>query len=174
MALKSGMITALVLADGAPEELAATLSALVPAVIQGLVGDAVIIVRQPDATVQCIAEIAGASMAMVADGDPWLAGAGLARRNWLLCLRSGDVPGEGWMRAVDRFLAAAVREGRPLGRFSRTGLGAVAALSRLAEAMAGTRTVRAGDVVHRDWLTAGEPARVRPVRLGATIGRDSA
>ena len=166
-------MTGLVLAEGPSEEVAVTLAALVPAVVEGLLGDAVVIARQPDPAVATIAEIAGASLA-VAPGkaDPWQAGGRLARREWLLCLKSGDVPGEGWMRAVDRFLAAAVREGRPLGRFSRTGPGAAAALSRLAEAMAGTRTVRAGDVVQRDWLASRGGARVRPVRIAARIERD--
>jgi hypothetical protein len=168
------MMTGLILAEGLPEEVALTLAALVPAVVEGLLGDAVVIARQPHPAVAMIAEIAGASLA-VAPGkaDPWQAGASLARREWLLCLKSGDVPGEGWMRAVDRFLAAAVRQGQPLGRFSRTGLDAAAAFSRLSEGVAGTRTVRAGDVVQRGWLAARDGARVRPVRIAARIERDT-
>ena len=172
-ALKSGMITALVLAEGAPEELAATLSALVPAVVEGLVGDAVIIARQAEAAVKNIAEIAGANVAIAADGDPWRAGAALARRDWLLCLRSGDVPGEGWMRAVDRFLAGPARAGQPLARFSRRQAGLASAFADLAARVRGTQVVRAGDLARRDWLIARAPARVRPVRLVAAIERDS-
>ena len=169
------MMTGLVLAEGSPEDVAVTLAALVPAVVEGLLGDAVVIARQPDPALATIAEIAGASLAFApGNADPWRAGGRLARREWLLCLKSGDVPGEGWMRAVDRFLAAAVREDRPLGRFSRTGLGAAAALSRLAEAMAGTRTVRPGDLVQRNWLASREGERVRPLRIAARIERDSA
>jgi hypothetical protein len=169
------MMTGLILAEGSPEEAAVTLAALVPAVVEGLLGDAVVIARQPDPALATIAEIAGASLVVApANTDPWQAGGRLARRDWLLCLQSGDVPGEGWMRAVDRFLSGAAREGRPLGRFSRTGLGASAALSRLAEGTAGTRTVRAGDLVRRDWLAARDGSRVRPVRIAARIERDAA
>src|SRR5688500_6335541 len=116
------MMTALVLAEGEPEALAATLSALVPAVVEGLVSDAVVIVRDAHPTVATMAEVAGASLAVISDkADPWREGGRLARRDWLLCLQSGDVPGEGWMRAVERFLAVAIRRGEPLGRFYRSG-----------------------------------------------------
>ena len=172
--LESGMITALVLADGAPENLAATLAALVPAVVEGLVGDAVILARRADPLMTDIAEIAGANFTVVSpDADPWRAGAALARREWLLCLRAGDMPGEGWMRAVDRFLAASARGGQPFGRFSRRPLRGASVFTGIAERLAGTRTVRAGDLVRRDWLTARATARVRPGRIGAAIGRSS-
>jgi hypothetical protein len=166
------MMTALILAEGAPEGLAVTLGALVPAVVEGLIGDAVVIGRQADSPTEAIAEVAGAAIVIASPGtDPWREGAALARREWLLCLQSGDVPGDGWMRAVDRFLAAAARNGQPLGRFSRKA-GAASVLIDLAERVAGTRTVRPGDLVRRDRLTGREPARVRPVRIGARLKRD--
>ena len=167
------MMTALVFADGAPEELAATLGALVPAVVEGLVGDAVIITPQPNPVITGIAEVAGTKIVIASPAaDPWRLGATHARREWLLCLKSGDVPAEGWMRAVDRFLASSAQAGRPLARFSRRRAGPVSALVDLAERVMGTRTVRAGDLVRRDWLMAGDPARVRSFRIGATIERD--
>jgi len=43
----------------------------------------------------------------------------------------------------------------------------------MVERVAGTRTVRAGDLVRRTWL-AGDAGRVRPVRIGAAIERDPA
>ena len=76
------------------------------------------------------------------------------------------------MRALDRFLASAARAGQPLARFSRRQASPASALVNLAEHMMGTRTVQAGDLVRRDWLTAGDPARVRPIRIGAAIERD--
>jgi hypothetical protein len=168
------MMTALILCEDDPETLATTLSALVPAVVEGLMGDAVVIVRHADAAVAEISEIAGASLAVVPpDADPWRAGVRLARRDWLLCLQSGDVPGEGWMRAVDRFLVAAARGGQPLGRFARRDFGPTALL-RLAERVTGTRMVRAGDLVRRDWLALDGGARVRPVRIAARIEREGA
>jgi hypothetical protein len=110
------MMTGLVLAEGSPEEVAVTLAALVPAVVEGLLGDAVVIARQPDPALATIAEIAGASLAFApGNADPWRAGGTLARREWLLCLKSGDVPGEGWMRAVDRFIASGRSRGSAAG-----------------------------------------------------------
>jgi hypothetical protein len=168
------MLTGLILADGHPEDLAATLTALVPAVVEGLMGDAVVIATGPDPAVAAIAEIAGASLALAPAGaDPWRAGGSLARREWLLCLKAGDMPADGWMRGVDRFLAAAGRDGRPLGRLARTGAPADALL-RLAEGVAGTRIVRAGDLVRRDWLATGDGTRVRPVPIAGRIARAAA
>src|SRR3954465_12614716 len=112
------MLTALIHSEGPPDALAATLASLVPGVVEGLVGDAVIVARQAAPATAGIAEVAGAKLVVAPDGaDPWRAGAAQARREWLLCLEAGDVPGEGWMRAVDRFLAA-TRGSQPLGRFS--------------------------------------------------------
>jgi hypothetical protein len=167
------MLTGLILAEGEPEHLAVTLGALVPAVVEGLVGDAVVVARRPDAALATIAEIAGANLAIASLGaDPWRQGASLARRDWLLCLNAGDIPADGWMRAVDRFLATAARERQPVGRFSRKGASASESLSRLAEAVAGTRTIRAGDLVQRDWLATRNGARVRPFAIAARIERD--
>ena len=164
------MITGLVLAHGAPDHLALTLGSLVPAVVEGLMGDAVVIARCEDPGLAAIAEIAGARLVVAAPGvDPWRAGAPLARREWLLCLRSGDMPDEGWIRAVDRFLGAVGRDGPPLGRFSRKGLGAAESLSRSVESVAGTQTIRAGDLVRRSWLVNRDGGRLRPVRIAARI-----
>jgi hypothetical protein len=104
--------------------------------------------------------------------NPWQQASSLARREWLLCLQAGDVPGEGWIRALDRFLAAALRDGGPMGRFARKG-GAGQALSRVTAAVAGTRIVRPGDIVRRDWLTAEDRRRVQPLPIAASIERDS-
>ena len=167
------MVTGLILAEGASEEVAMTLAALVPAVVEGLMGDAVIVARQADSALKSIAEVAGANLVIAPlDTDPWRTGAIHARREWLLCLQSGEVPREGWMRAVERFLAIAPRRHQPLGRFSRRQAGHL--FIDLVDRVTGTRSVRAGDLARRDWLTARQPARVRPMRIGAVIERDFA
>jgi hypothetical protein len=166
------MLTAVILAERDPENLAATLGALVPAVVEGLLGDAVVVARLADAAVATIAESAGASLAVApGDADPWREGGRFARRDWLLCLRAGDVPADGWMRAVDHFLVSSARNGRPLGRFSRAESGLAGSFSRVVERMAGTRSVRAGDLVQRSWLDAHKGARVRPLPIAARIER---
>jgi hypothetical protein len=167
------MITALVLAERGPEALATTLGALVPAVVEGLVGDAVVITRQASAEVANVAEFAGAALVLAsADADPWRAGAARARRPWLLCLAGGDIPGDGWMRSVDRFLIAATRHAHVLGRFSRP-VELRTLVPGIAERWTGVDTARAGDLAHRRWLEAEPRARVRPVRIEATIERDA-
>ena len=162
------MLTALIIADASSEDLAVTLGALVPAVVDGLLGDAVVVATHHDPAVTRIAEVAGASLVVTSGGDPWLMGAAAARRDWLLCLEAGDVPGDGWLRATDRFLASAIRGNRPLGRFSRPG--AASALLRFKERWTGTRSVRAGDLVRRSWLMS-KTGRERPVQIGAVMER---
>ncbi|MXQ13699.1 hypothetical protein [Microvirga makkahensis] len=158
------MITVLVRVTHGPEALAATLSALVPAVAAGLVGDAVILSRRQDGTLAKVADAVGASL-MVAEEMSWAEGARTARRDWLLCLDDGDIPQEDWIRILDRFVALTPPE-RGLARFRRdTGM---AGLLRRAFARS---SVRAGDLVHRRILLHEVKARA-PVRLSARIERD--
>src|SRR3712207_2202092 len=164
------MITGLVLADRAGEDLAASLAALVPAVVEGLIGDAVILAQEADPQVAAMADVAGAALVTFSNGDPWRAGAAVARREWLLCLDAGDVPGEGWMRAADSFLSGALRRGQPLGRFARRPREAAIIVGSLIEETLGARGARAGDLVQRRWLAEGD-GRVRPVRIRAVIRR---
>ena len=166
------MITGVVLVEHGAERLATTLGSLVPAVVEGVMGDAVVIVRRPDAAVASVAEVAGASIVTIGPGaDPWRAGAALARREWLLCLADGDLPREGWMRAADQFLTIATRGGQPLGRFSRS-CGLASAVLDFTERWTGARKVRAGDLVHRRWLETKNAPRARPIRIAAAIARD--
>jgi hypothetical protein len=158
------MITVLVRVTHGPEALAATLSALVPAVAAGLVGDAVILAGRPDEGVSRVADAAGATL-IVAQDASWRAGASAARRDWLLCLDDGDIPQEGWIRVLERFVGLGGQE-RGLARLRRQNSirGALAALLRRS-------SVRAGDLVHRRVLLDGMKART-PVRLSAKIERD--
>jgi hypothetical protein len=165
------MITALILADGRLEALATTVSALVPAVADGLVADAVVLSRGHDAQIERAAEAVGAAFLVAPAGDdPWAAGAAVARRDWVLCLGAGDLPSEGWMRAVDRFVALAPPE-RRFGRLPRrhpTLLGRLLGLAFLARSDA----IRPGDIIHRSMLT--QPRRPRPLTVGAFVERDPA
>lgn len=159
------MITVLVRVTHGPEALAATLGALVPAVAAGLVGDAVILARAPDEILAKVADAAGASL-VAGEEASWTEGARIARRDWLLCLDDGDIPQEGWIRVLDRFVALAQPE-RGLARLRRHPIG-MAGLMRRAFSR---RSVQAGDLVHRRVLLGGVRPRP-PVRLSATIGRD--
>ncbi|TXM57742.1 hypothetical protein [Methylobacterium sp. WL120] len=171
------MISALVLvADpgdaDALDRLADSLGALVAGVAAGLVGDAVIVAAAMDPGVDTIADATGASLVVMPPGaNPWVAGAALARRDWVLCLEAGDVPGDGWIRTLDRFVGTAGADA--LGRLSRPHASLATRLAVWAEAMVGAGVARPGDVVRRDRLTeAGTFApRLTPRRLIARIDR---
>jgi len=161
----SRMITVLVRVTRGPEALAATLSALVPAVAAGLIGDAVILAEKQDETLAKVADAAGANL-VVAQRGSWAEGAKVARRDWLLCLDDGDIPQEGWIRVLDRFVTLSKPE-HGLARMRSQRAGLVDALAGLF----GRSSVRGGDLVHRRVLL--NEVRVRmPVRLSATIKRD--
>jgi len=164
------MITALIRTRHGPEALAVTLSALVPAVTAGLVGDAVILAEGQDEAIARVAEAAGAVLVM-AQGDPWTVGARAARHDWLLCLDAGDVPQEGWIRVLERFVGASVPAGAS-GRLRRP-RGMKQAVIGFLSALARRRTVEAGDLVHRSRLT-GSVRFPAPVRLPASVERDPA
>jgi hypothetical protein len=159
------MITVLIRVTHGPEALAATLSALVPAVAVGLVGDAVILADRQDDTLAKVADAVGATL-VVAERGSWTEGARVARRDWLLCLDDGDIPQEGWIRVLDRFVALS-RPEQGLARMRRRRAGLLSAFTNL---IAGSR-VRGGDLVHRQVLMSEVRGRM-PVRLSAIIERD--
>ncbi|RVU21876.1 hypothetical protein [Methylobacterium oryzihabitans] len=170
------MFTAVVHVAGAGspstvDALADTLSALVDGVAAGVIGDAVIATahaRDPDYVT--IAESTGAIL-VACGATPWTAAAAVARRAWLLCLDAGDVPAEGWVRTLDRFAATAGPQ-IVLARLARPGATVLERLAARREALAGTRTVRAGDVVRRDAVRAGLPLkRVKAWPLRASVTR---
>ncbi|MFE1601917.1 hypothetical protein [Methylobacterium sp. ID0610] len=150
------------------EALADSLSALVAGVAAGVVGDAVIVAADPtDRDLALVADRTGA--ALVARGaDPWFAAAAVARRSWLFCLEAGDVPAEGWIRTLDRF-AGTAPEG-VLGRLRRPHAPLPHRLAARIETVAGTRTMRAGDVVRREALPLAGRLRVR--RLNGMLMRE--
>jgi F0F1-type ATP synthase membrane subunit c/vacuolar-type H+-ATPase subunit K len=163
------MITGLVLVERGVEALAVTLAALVPGVAEGLVGDAIVIARAPDRDIERVADATGATLVELSAGeDPWRAAAPLARRDWLFCLSAGDVPGEGWIRAIDRFALAAAGAGLPQGRLARA-RSVPERLALLGEGRVRAARLRPGDLVHRGRLD--DPAR-RIVPVAARILRD--
>lgn len=194
------MISVLIRAEHGVEALAVTLRALIPAAVDGLVGDAIVLAPEPDPVLEAVAEEVGAVF-VVASVDSWRQGARVAKRDWILCLDEGDMPSEGWIYAIERFFAASPSEGS-FGRFDRrrpTLIDAVKEkirhfleLSRekwpparvkkkgrtndgagfaRKEPDLGPKHVQAGDLVHRTVLLGGR-ASARPIRLAAVIERD--
>jgi hypothetical protein len=166
----ASMISVLIRVKHGPEALAATLSALVPAVAAGLVGDAVIITAQPDDAIVAVAEASGATLVVTAD-RMWHRGAVSARKEWMLCLEDGDIPQEGWIRVLDRFITFGAAEHRP-ARMKRKA-GPFQAVVDRTRAFCGLSNISPGDLVHRQIL-AGSQRRHSPIRLSARIERDPA
>ena len=158
------MISVVIIAEHGVEPLAATLRALVPGVVEGLVGDAVVLAARPEEVVANLVEGFGAKLVM-ADDLSWASGARVARREWILCLDAGDVPGEGWMAALDRFVALSPPD-RELGRLQRTG----SWRARL-RSFVPTRHIQAGDLVRRDLLLRNAGAPRQAARIPAAISR---
>ncbi len=150
------------------DRLADTLSVLVSGVAGGLVGDAIIVVPREAPAVATVAEATGAVLVTHAGGAPFAAGATRARRDWILCLEAGDVPAEGWIRTLDRFIGMAKPE-IGIGRFHRTAPLRTRLLARV-EGVIGARGVKAGDVVRKEDLL-GRSGRTGRLRVRALNGR---
>ena len=165
------MISALVRLSHGIDALGATLTALVPAVTEGLVGDAVVLVSRPDDEVATIAEAVGASVVVTEVRDPWRAGAAAARHDWVLCLDDGDVPSAGWIRALERFVALGHAE-RRFGRLRRRPRTLGRALVEIGQSVVRRHRVGAGDLVRRSLLLGSARPKHGPVRLAALVERD--
>jgi hypothetical protein len=157
----------------AVDQLADSLGALVAGVAAGLVGDAVIIVPAHNPTIESVAEATGAKVVLRGRGaSPWSAGAKAARRDWVLCLEAGDVPAEGWIRLLDRFIGTA-RPEVSLARLRRPHTGLPARIAARGERVIGATAPRPGDLVRRERLLAGPKfaGRLKARPLAARLDR---
>lgn len=156
----------------AVERLADTLSALVEGVAAGLVADAVIVSAQAFSGLEIIADGSGAALVVSGSENPWRAAARAARRDWLLCLEAGDLPREGWIRSVDRFVGTA-RPDIVLGRLHRSHAALGDRLGALVDTLINRATTRPGDLVRRVSLLGAPPPspRQRPKALSAWVDR---
>lgn len=155
------------------DRLADTLSALVPGVAAGLVADAVIVAGSANAAVSALAEEAGATLVLhQRNASPWHLGAKTARHDWVLCLEAGDIPREGWIRILERFVETA-RPDVGLARLRRLDAGLPARLAARSERVIGVRTPREGDLVRRDRLLHAGIfiPRLKPRQLAARLDR---
>ncbi len=151
------------------DRLADTLGVLVSGVAGGLIGDAVIVSGRASEAVAAVAEATGAALVVHGGAGPYAAGAALARRDWILCLEAGDVPAEGWIRTLDRFVGTA-RPETGLGRLRRPAAGWRARLIGRIEILTGAPRARAGDVVRREALRCG-PAFAARLKVRPLIAR---
>lgn len=103
------MLSAIIATHESERMLVPTLSALVPAVAAGLLGEVVVAdAGSRDATAE-VAEIAGCRFISSSEplGVRLKAAALQTRAPWLMFLRAGVVPEPGWIAATERFMQAA-------------------------------------------------------------------
>ena len=162
------MLSVLIETHNAERPLAFTLSALVPAVVEGLLRRVVVIDRGSTDETALVAVGAGCSYYSETDIDVALAE---LRTPWVFFLKPGAVPQEGWEEVARRHMEG---EGGP-ARFSLAadaGLGAVrkifgAKQSLDAGLLARLETVRP---LLRDGVIFDDlPQRLKPIRLKHTI-----
>lgn len=102
------MLTAVILAvDGDEERLGRTLASLVPGVLDGLVRDAIVVDGGRSAGLALVADHAGCGTA-----PDLAAGVAAAKGEWLLIVRAGARPQNGWGDAVREHLAGSRRPAR--------------------------------------------------------------
>ncbi len=100
------MISVVLVASEDLTGLAAQLAMLVPAAVDGLVKE-VVLVGGGHPGVEALAEDSGARV-ITASGDvaaQLMAGAGAARGDWILTLRDSPILREGWREPVEKHLA---------------------------------------------------------------------
>ena len=97
------MISVVLVASEDLPGLAAQMAMLVPAAVDGLVKE-VILVADGEPGVEALADDSGARLVTTA-GDRLAAGAAVARGDWILTLRAAPVLREGWREPVEKHLA---------------------------------------------------------------------
>ena len=97
------MISVVLVASEDLQGLAAQMTMLVPAAVDGLVKE-VVLVSGGEPGVEALAEDSGARR-VTTSGDRLAAGAAAARGDWILTLRSTPVLREGWREPVEKHLA---------------------------------------------------------------------
>src|SRR5471032_3361142 len=102
------MLSAIISTNESERALVPTLAALVPGATAGLLGTVIVAdAGSNDATAE-VADVAGCRFMASSEplGTRLKAAAASTRTPWLLFLRAGCVPEEGWTTAVDRFIEA--------------------------------------------------------------------
>ncbi|PIB92676.1 cell wall biosynthesis glycosyltransferase [Caulobacter sp. FWC2] len=97
------MISVVLVASEDLQGLAAQMAMLVPAAVDGLVKE-VVLVSGGEPGVEALAEDSGARL-VTTPGDRLAAGAAVARGDWILTLRATPVLREGWREPVEKHLA---------------------------------------------------------------------
>lgn len=157
------MITVLVEADAAStERLARTLAALVPAVVEGVVLDAVILNVDGSDEVEEVAKAAGATCLEAGD-----IGAAIdeARGDWLMCLEPGARPEGEWFEAVSSDLSGRDHSSPMPARFRPSRADGLFGLFRR------PRALRCGLVIHKRQAAAARAGTLEALANGRAARR---
>jgi glycosyltransferase involved in cell wall biosynthesis len=125
------MISVIISARNAERELAATLGSLVPAAVDGLVKQVIVVDCGSTDGTALVADHAGADVfaPIPGHGEPFVQGAAETRFPWLLFLDAGTVLEDGWETDAISFMREVDRGERPLAagaflfRLNEKGLG---------------------------------------------------
>lgn len=162
------MLSVLIVTQNSEKLLANTLSALVPAVVEGLLRRVVVVDQGSTDETRLVAE--GAGCALYSENELSEA-LGALRTEWLLALQPGATLSDGWEEAVRRHMGA----NRAPARFT---LPQEARLGLLGKLFARKSTLDSGLLMRLDafkplpssWLELADlPRQLKPVRLPQII-----
>jgi hypothetical protein len=156
------MITLLIEVDSrAGEPLARTLASLIPAVVDGIVLDAIVINCDQSPEIEKIGDAAGA---ICVAGDDLPAAIQMARGDWLMCLEPGARLRDGWSDAVLAALARPTTGPGSQFRFRTDGYG-------LKDLFRRSNGLRAGLIIHKRQAEAAKAPTLEAMARGRAARR---
>jgi hypothetical protein len=164
------MISAVIRAGGDGEALGATITALVPAVADGVLRDAVIVDECGNAGIDEIADAAGTHYLKLSAGeDVWRRGANAVKGPWLLLIAAGDLPEPAWAVAAERFIRTVGADGSAVAgaRFKRSWRGSF--WRGFLHHIPGRARLTSGLLVSKNTVLQENVGRVRLRRLAVTL-----
>jgi glycosyltransferase involved in cell wall biosynthesis len=116
------MLSVIIATENSERELVATLAALVPGALAGLVREVIVADAGSRDDTAKVADIAGCKLlaSAASAGARLKSAAAVARGPWLLFLRPGAVPDTTWIDEVGRFVSAAAHARAPAAVFRVT------------------------------------------------------
>jgi hypothetical protein len=164
------MISAVIRGGRDGEALGATIAALVPAVADGVLRDAVIVDEGGGTEIYEIADAAGTHYLKLSAGeDVWRRGAEAVKGPWLLFIAAGDLPEPAWAVAAERFIRKANTGGDALAGARFTPSWGGSAWSGLLRRLAPPSRLTSGLLVPKDLVLQGRLSRARLKRLAVAL-----
>ncbi len=150
------MLSVIILSQGEAAPLARTISALVPAIAEGLVGDGHVLADKAMPPVEAVVDAAGCELHVGSLRASLASALAKARGNVVLLLPAGAVPESGWWLEVSDHLRRHATESQAVFAYGSTASGPFARFGeRLAAAfrqMAGRPSPRQGLIIRREMV----------------------